>query len=276
MGVKAISGSSKGAEFSFEDQTISFRWDTMPAGDEMEMDLELQIGSIATGEYSIDGIFFYEESGQEKNKEFKDKFEIIEEKPAVVSKPKPKPPKSEITYRVQVRAIYNGKQSTNQVKSAYGIEKDVYEHFHEGYAKYSAGDFDTYRQASEYKMQLRNEKGVEGAFVVAFRNGKRLNSLDEVDEPVVKASPSEKKAPADKGIYYKVQVAAISNKKLSTEKISGKYGLNEKVELENSGGWYRYVVGMFDDYSSAKKKLTKIRDQVPGAFIVKYKDGKRI
>lgn len=280
MGIKAVSGEARNADFSFEDQTVSFKWDSMPAGDRLEMNMEIKIASIASAEYDIKSIFFYEEFGKEKNKEFEETLVIKEEPKPVASKsdsqPKAEPSetktsKADITYRVQVRAIYGGKQSPSRIKKAYRIGEKVYEHFHEGYTKYSAGDFDNYRQASRYKKKLRNNKGIEGAFVVAFHNNKRLNSLEQA-ERIKKGQEVEKKA----GIYYRVQVAAMSKRKLSPEKIVEKFNINEKVMLENSGGYHRYVVGRFSEYSAAREKLSKLRKNVPGAFIVKYKDGKRI
>jgi len=43
-----------------------------------------------------------------------------------------------------------------------------------GYYKYTAGTFKNYNQAVSYRDQVENLPEVEGAFVVAYRDGKRI------------------------------------------------------------------------------------------------------
>jgi len=48
---------------------------------------------------------------------------------------------------------------------------------HDGYYIYTIGSFDTYEQARTARDILRRVNGIRDAFVVAFRNGYRLDKL---------------------------------------------------------------------------------------------------
>lgn len=281
-GMEAISGRASGATFRFEDQKIIFDWDAMPKADVIPVKINIKTGDIAKGEYKTEGKFSYNENDETKAKTFEKSFQIIPKptpEPAVAQKEEQEEDvRDSIVYRVQVRAIYNGKQSVEEVKRVYGLERNVYEHFHKGYAKYSSGDFDSYSQAREYREHLRNEKEIDGAFVVAFHNGERLDDLAEVDE-IKYDQQKDKPEEETEGAWYKIQIAAISSEqdRAARAVIADKFNLNaESISVETSGGWHRYTIGEFADYSRAKAKLTQLRKNVPGAFIGKYVAGKRV
>ncbi|MFO8087771.1 MAG: SPOR domain-containing protein [Bacteroidales bacterium] len=276
QGVKVMSGKAAGAKFSFKDQLMVFEWDQLPKASSIKLSAQLKVQSeIVPQHYDVPGRFNYQENGEEKRKVFAMGFLAKPKKVVEVAEPEPEKSGSEIVYRVQVRAIYNGKQSTSEVKQVYKLDKNVYEHFHQGYAKYSAGDFDNYSQANEYKRVLRNEKGVNGAFVVAFHNKERLNSLSDVDRVLNQGAKAEVKT----GTYYKIQIAAVSagNNRTAVAVFRDKYNLaGEDIRIETSGNWHRYTIGSYADYNQAKQKLSDIRQRVPDAFIARYQDGRRM
>lgn len=76
-------------------------------------------------------------------------------------------------------------------------------------------------------------------------------------------------------IIYKVQIAA-SKEELSGDKIFSLYTpkAGERIYNEIDGPWYKYTVGRFHSYAEALAFKNKI--QVKGAFIVAYKDNKKI
>jgi len=83
------------------------------------------------------------------------------------------PPGSGVYYRVQLIA----KQTpfnANALFSREGIDRQVYVEQHEGLYKYTAGSFESYSQASAYCERVERLPSVEGAFVVAYRDGKRV------------------------------------------------------------------------------------------------------
>ncbi len=94
---------------------------------------------------------------------------VVNEQPA---------PVRQFEYRVQIRARYNRPLSLAYISSKYNIpQEDIREDMHNGYYIYTVGSFDTYEQAREERNRLRAYHGVTDAFVVAFRNGERLDKL---------------------------------------------------------------------------------------------------
>ncbi|MFO8054855.1 MAG: SPOR domain-containing protein [Bacteroidales bacterium] len=291
-GIEAVSARASGAEFSFKDQQLVLAWDSLPGTERVTVRAQLQIDTIASGNYTMAGEFQYQEEGEDKKRVISRGFRVPSKPEPVAAEPEPEPEeepepeddKPEIVYRVQVRAIYNGKQSTGKVKNTYSLEEAVYEHFHKGYSKYSAGDFKTYRKANEYKRELRNGK-VPDAFVVAFADEERLNSLEDVEKVLesyqeeVGAELTETEKEPEAGTYYKVQVAAISANKerVPASVFAGKFDIEDQnIEIEQSNGWYRYTIGKYKNRAEAERKLGEIKANVPDAFIAKYVDGTRM
>ncbi len=88
-------------------------------------------------------------------------------------------------------------------------------------------------------------------------------------QAAVETAPAK---PADK-IHYKVQIAA-DNSPLNLEFIKQYvYDTDEVINNEYTDGTYRYLVGRYNTYEEAM--AAKERMNVKGAFIVKYKNGKR-
>jgi len=78
-------------------------------------------------------------------------------------------------YRVQLSANLNAFDAVSHFREA-GVDKEVLVEQHEGYYKYTVGSFSTYQQAVSYKNQVEGLPGIDGAFVVAYRNGRRVPS----------------------------------------------------------------------------------------------------
>ncbi len=274
MGVRAVSGSAIGAKFRFEDQVMSFNWDKLPKAESISMRIQLRVGAVAAGDYELPASVFYTENDEEKSKEYNYSITVKAEPEPVAEEPEEVevPETSEITYRVQVRAIYNGKQPVSEVKKQLKVDEPVYEHFHNGYAKYSVGDFEDYSSANEYKRQLKST-GVRDAFVVAFHNNERLRNLGEVD----KIRNPDPKPDKRSGKYYKIQIAATKNARLAVDVFAEQYDIDvDRVSVEKGDdGWYRYTLGPWDDYSTAKQKLAELKPKVKDAFVIRYIDGER-
>jgi len=82
-----------------------------------------------------------------------------------------------LEYRVQIRAKYAKALSISYLSKLYSIPKEqIKEDTHNGYYIYSIGSFNTYGDAREKRNQVR-ANGIPDAFVVAFRDGKRLDKL---------------------------------------------------------------------------------------------------
>ncbi len=83
-----------------------------------------------------------------------------------------------LEYRVQIRARYGHAISTTYLANKYHIERwKIREDKHNGYYIYTMGSYDTYEQARAARDTIRRTSGISDAFIVAFKNGYRLDQL---------------------------------------------------------------------------------------------------
>jgi hypothetical protein len=78
-------------------------------------------------------------------------------------------------FRVQLTANMNPFDATTFYREA-GVSREVFVEQHNGYYKYTVGPFQTYDQAVLYTEQVNRLEQVQGAFVVAYRNGNRVSA----------------------------------------------------------------------------------------------------
>lgn len=110
---------------------------------------------------------------------------IVEIEEALVTKQPVKPEvkpqtttSNELEYRVQIIAKYGKKMSLQHLSNMYNIPaSDIKENTHNGFYIYTVGSFSTYDEARDKRNIIRTRNGVSDAFVVAFKNGVRLNKL---------------------------------------------------------------------------------------------------
>ena len=84
-------------------------------------------------------------------------------------------PGTGVYYRVQLSANVNAIDATTFYREI-GIDREVLVEQDNGYYKYTVGPFQTYEQALAYKEQVDRYQEVEGAFVVGYRNGRRVSA----------------------------------------------------------------------------------------------------
>jgi hypothetical protein len=88
--------------------------------------------------------------------------------------------------------------------------------------------------------------------------------------------PESQQLPVQTGIYYRVQLAATSRFSDANKEFAA-YNLSRPVLVERHNGLYKYTVGSFGTYSQANDfRSTVLSAGIKGAFVVAYKDGKRI
>jgi hypothetical protein len=81
----------------------------------------------------------------------------------------------------------------------------------------------------------------------------------------------------EKGIYYRVQIAA-GHKPIDIKKYFKRYNITEEVRTEEHKGWWKYSIGSFYEYKEARDyrmilwNTTRIND----AFVAAYNNGVRI
>ncbi|MDZ7741450.1 MAG: hypothetical protein U5Q03_06810 [Bacteroidota bacterium] len=79
-----------------------------------------------------------------------------------------------VTFGVQIMAKSNGGLNIHDLAARYQIDSRIYEDHSNGLYRYVAGWFNSFQTANEYARVLRN-KGIYDAFVVAYRDGKRIS-----------------------------------------------------------------------------------------------------
>lgn len=88
---------------------------------------------------------------------------------------------------------------------------------------------------------------------------------------------SEDSGPIVQGLSYRIQIFAFETNHYSAESVKAKFKLKQPVYKEFTEGWYRYTVGSFSTFKSAKAYMNKMRNfGIKGAFVARYHDGIRI
>lgn len=82
-------------------------------------------------------------------------------------------PQTGINYRVQIAAGHTP-VSAGYFKATKGITDYVNVEDHEGWKKYTIGNFAQYRDARDKRESVKNNHGVNGPFVTAYNNGVRI------------------------------------------------------------------------------------------------------
>lgn len=189
----------------------------------------------------------------------------------------------EIVYRVQVGAF-----SKNLSKNIFeGITDLVSVPGEDGLTRYYSGSFPAYKGAATRKVDLITE-GFEGAFVVAFKDGKKIPLKD--GKPVGEKGGKKKKSVSEdeeekadkKGIvkkeYIKFKVQVGAYKKDVPSDVLAKYAELGDVEQKASPeGVTLYTSGVFSDFESAQKHQEKLAEKgISGAFVIGEFKGKTL
>jgi len=119
--------------------------------------------------------------------------------------------------------------------------------------------------------------------IVAYKRYVRINTPQETAQNIEREKPKQNSKPKKSNekpkskkntIIYSVQIAA-SKKKLNTKSAFFK-GL-KNVSMKRINGWYKYYVGNTSSFKKIKSVQALARQKkFKGAFIVAYKNGKRV
>lgn len=95
-----------------------------------------------------------------------------------------------------------------------------------------------------------------------------LSNPEITDNPVQKINPYK-----EKGIWFSVQVAALSSpKKVTAENFKGEETIFEQSDRKI----HRYFSGKFETLENARKEKKRLQPKFSGAFIVAFENGKLI
>jgi len=81
-----------------------------------------------------------------------------------------------VYFRVQIAATKR-LQDAASIFAKFRFSKPVLIESHQGYYKYSVGSYPNYSQAQTFKNTAAS-KGISGSFIVAYRNGNRIDIMD--------------------------------------------------------------------------------------------------
>ncbi len=170
-----------------------------------------------------------------------------------------------VVYRVQLGA-YSKKLSTGVFKNAGQLIELKTE---DGLYKYMSGSYSTIQDAMKDKDELM-KRGYKGAFVVAYKDGKRI-PLSSASGGIVQPKnenmeePKTPKSAIDKNlVFFRVQVGAFMNEPPAElqQKMNKIPGLEKK---KKSTGVTQYIAGKFQNYEQAKK----FRDEIVSKYGIK-------
>ena len=104
--------------------------------------------------------------------------------------------------------------------------------------------------------------------------------VEETPEPEVKQPATEPKKPEAKkpaassdAHVFKVQILSSSSKLKSTD---ARFKGMKDVDYYQDGGMYKYTIGASTNYNEIYRLRKEVAAKIPEAFIIAFKDGKRV
>jgi hypothetical protein len=100
--------------------------------------------------------------------------EVIEEQPKEIPVTSTPTPENGVVFKVQIMASHKSVNIETYFPKAFGFYDNVHMDSHEGWMKYLAGGFGTYRSARDQREDYKSNYKFRGPFVVAYNNGERI------------------------------------------------------------------------------------------------------
>ncbi len=278
IGFQVLDTVFPGARSEFRNYTLNLYYDQLPADTTFTIQYRVKVEDVY-GNLPITSILFLDQTGKEykfKTSVYVEKSEIIPED-IVSSEESIEPSGEAIEFRVQIRAAYKATIPLTYLDGKYHISDSIKENFVGNWYRYSIGSFKTYAEAREFRNIVIKQHKVHDAFVVAFRNGVRLNSLSELKDIIPSPFPQQNTEYTELGTIFRVQILALPYHRVESNTLNNIYGIEEKINEEIYGRWRKYTIGDFSSLEEADAfKLKMANKGISDAFVVIYKDGQRI
>ena len=177
----------------------------------------------------------------------------------------------EIVYRVQVGA-FKRKLSLNVFK---GLPDLVYVRGEDSLYRYYTGAFSDKSDAAMHKVNM-STNGYNGAFLVAFQEGKRISLADagfqvnpDFDDNIEMDTVATSNPVDSTLIKFRVQVGAYSEK-IPTDALDVFLEIgNVTPKRDDRSGLTKYFIGLFESYEAASNyKLQLIEKGLEDCFVV--------
>lgn len=157
------------------------------------------------------------------------------------------------------KAYLKGLKNVMEIRADDGLWKYLY-----------TESFKTMADAAGKKIDLAIDYGVEDAFIVAYKDGKRisLTQAGVASSAVENIKPNAAKQYDKAAISFKVQIGSYKNQ-LPTEVLSKFMEVEGIEQTELEGGLVRYTAGKFKSYAEAEAfKAQVVAKGIGGAFII--------
>ena len=273
------------ARTEFKNYTLTLYWDEVPSDSVFEISYNVKLDKIY-GKLPMTSILYFTNTGEEhrfktdvfiKRKIVAEPIAVVEEKP---KKDDMSSPSEKVEFRIQLRASYKKKLNPDDLAKQFNIDKPIKEELVDGWYKYSVGSFKTYNEAKEYRKELVTVQKVQGAFIIAYYDNKRLNTLSELREVAPETLPGGSQPPQPKyqetGTCYRIQIFALQEKQVVPSVIKEMYQIEQTVNEEVYHNFRKYTVGdCLSKQEALNLRLELISKGLDGCFLVAYKNGER-
>lgn len=269
------------ARVEFKNYTLSLYWEELPKDSIFEISYNVKLDKIY-GTLPMVSILYLDTLKKEyryktdvfiKRKIVAEPIVVVEE---VIEEEEMVSPSDRVEFRIQVRAAYKKRISTDSLARTLQLDVPVNEEKINNWYKYSIGSFKTYDEARAFRKGLVKKSLLKDAFIIAYFDNERLNSLSELKEVAPETLPGGKTKYEENGECYRVQILALMHKKVNPAVLQDMYQIEEEVNEEVYHNWRKYTVGSCKSKAKALKlRLELIEKGIEGAFIVSYNNGER-
>lgn len=298
IGLSASSVESNGATFSFKDQLVNFVWMSLPEVESFKISYKINVSSTVFGEDSVTGNFNYMHSNEKQTYRVPSTIVDIQlpgasSAPVAAAAPKAVAPvkQAEDTAKKIVQEIkqestelpkvIESQTPTAEVNSAAKpVTAEVVKTAPaEPVAEAPKPVAEVVKQAVVEKPVMA-EKPIESPKPVEPVKPVAVAKPVEAPKPIEKPKPAEVKAekpapkltgvPAQAGVVFKVQIAAMG----SQPKADAFSALSEITNFKSPEGLSKYYTGNFKTYDDAAKHLINVKEKgFEQAFIAAFKNG---
>lgn len=197
-------------------------------------------------------------------------------------------------YRIQILASKIPYLQLDNFKEQHKITEDVFVVRAEGWYRYNIYETSDKNEAHRLCNLVRTQNNIPQAFVVYYKNGKRVlvaNTQKEKAETISSQkskaklakttlpvpSRQEENQSTDNKIIYRIEIALVYDKPIPLYILQNKIG-REKISEFKQNQTYIYTVGEFDDIDVARAFLDYVKTQfsIETAQIGQYQNNTRI
>ena len=145
----------------------------------------------------------------------------------------------------------------------------------EGQRKMAKGLFKAFKAYKSHIDEKNSFSGSSDTLLAAKEKNSGTGSSGGNEKNGQGKKQEKEKSGKDKGVHFRVQIAASENsKELIPENFKGLSNVDKYISADKV---HKYTVGYSNSYDQIKKMKSKVKDSgYPGAFIIAFKDGERI